>query len=305
MNRVRIKLGADYAHAKGLYGNGIGVAILDSGILPHPDFVQNGNRILCFVDFTGEQKIECNTGYFDPAGHGTHVAGILCGDGAASGGKYCGIAPKSHMVCCRILNQRGEGSAETVGAAIHWVISKKNEYGIRILNLSFGSTDNDTAAARELNGLAEEAWDSGLVVIASSGNSGPGPGSVTAPGSAKKVITVGGDAMELRPGRGPTDESIMKPELIAPSLQIMSTSADMQGSSGRIRWYYTKRSGTSMATPMVSGAVAVLLGYRPKLSNRDVKEILKRSAVPYNFPKEMQGWGMVNIRNMLREADRI
>lgn len=318
MNRVRISLGADIAHAKGYYGSGIGVAILDSGILPHPDFVRNGNRILQFVDFTEEAEVAVQRmaedyrhekqmlQYRDPAGHGTHVAGILCGDGAMSAGKYCGLAPKCHMVCCRVLDEKGEGSAAAVGEAIRWVIAKKEEYGIRILNLSFGSTENGTEAAAELNALAERAWDCGLIVVASSGNSGPMPGSVTAPGSSKKVITVGGEAIELRPGRGPTFECVMKPELVAPSSGIMSTAAS-RGNSGKqgVRYYYTGRSGTSMATPMVSGAIAVLLGCMPELTNKEVKTILRRSAVPAGLSKEYQGWGRVNLRNMLQEVGAI
>ena len=317
MNRVRMQLGADIAHAKGFYGKGIGVAVLDSGILPHPDFVQNGNRIRRFIDFTldadniteqRETLLRSQNSLFqcyDPAGHGTHVAGILCGDGTMSAGKYCGIAPKSHIVCCRVLDEKGEGSAAVVATAIRWVIANRAEYGIRILNLSFGSTERDNAAAMELNVLAEEAWDCGLVVVASAGNSGPMPGSVTAPGSSKKVITVGGDAMELRPGRGPTPECVMKPELIAPSSGIMSTAGSMVHGNRRLRYSYIKRSGTSMATPMVSGAIAVLLGCVPSLTNKEVKAILKRSAVSAGMAKEFQGWGRVNLRNMLKEAGSI
>ena len=318
MNRVRLQLGADIAHAKGFYGEGVGVAILDSGILPHPDFVRNGNRILRFVDFTENAEFadkrlievyrhgKTLLQYRDPAGHGTHVAGILCGDGALSAGKYCGLAPKSHIVCCRVLDEKGEGSATVVGEAIRWVIANKEKYGIRILNLSFGSTENGTEAAVELNALAETAWDCGLVVVASSGNSGPMPGSVTAPGSSKKVITVGGEAIELKPGRGPTFECVMKPELVAPSSGIMSTAASGAGSGNRgVRYYYTGRRGTSMATPMVSGAIAVLLGCMPELTNKEVKAILRDSAVSIGFSKEIQGWGRVNLQNMLREAGAI
>ncbi len=305
MNRVRAELGADVAHAMGCYGKGIGIAVLDSGILPHPDFVRKENRIVQFVDFISlNGKYGANKShavpYCDPAGHGTHVAGIIAGDGSLSSGKYCGMAPESHLVCCRVLDEKGEGFASAVTEAIRWVIRHKGEYGIRILNLSFGSTEHG-AAADELNALAEEAWDCGLIVVASSGNSGPMPGSVTAPGSSKKVITVGGDALELKPGRGPTAECVMKPELIAPSLRIMSTAVAGAGSTN-LHYTYIRRSGTSMATPMVSGAIAVLLGCEPSLSNKEVKRILRDSAVSSGFAKEIQGWGRLNLRNMLREV---
>ncbi len=309
MNRVRLQLGADIAHAKGFYGSGIGVAVLDSGILPHPDFVEKRNRIAAFVDFTEESVCPlCAQGqhrgaeFRDPAGHGTHVAGILGGDGNRSYGKYCGLAPECHIICCRVLDENGEGSAGSVRDAIHWVIAHKDEYEIRILNISFGSTESGNTVTEELNAIAESAWDAGLVVVASAGNSGPMPGSVTAPGSAKKIITVGGEAVELKPGRGPTDECVMKPELVAPSAGIMSTAVYGGATvNQRRRYSYVRRSGTSMATPMVSGAIAVLLGCDPTLSNKDVKMILKRSAVPLGFAREIQGWGRVNLKNMLEE----
>ena len=146
MNRVRLQLGADVAHAKGLYGNGIGVAVLDSGILPHPDFVEKRNRLVAFVDFTEEtgcpfcaQEQYRGTMFRDPAGHGTHVAGILGSDGSISNGKYCGLAPECHIICCRVLDEKGEGSAVCVRDAIRWVVAHKDEYGIRVLNISFGS----------------------------------------------------------------------------------------------------------------------------------------------------------------------
>lgn len=309
MDRVRLQLGADVAHAKGLYGNGIGVAVLDSGILPHPDFIEKKNRITAFLDFTEEtvcpicvQEKHREVAFRDPAGHGTHVAGILGGDGSRSYGKYCGLAPECHIICCRVLDENGEGSADSVREAIRWVIAHKDEYGIRIMNISFGSTESGNKVAEELNAIAESAWDAGLVVVASAGNSGPMPGSVTAPGSAKKIITVGGEAVELKPGRGPTEECVMKPEVVAPSAGIMSTAVYGGASvSQKRRYAYVRRSGTSMATPMVSGAIAVLLGCEPGLTNKEVKWILKRSAVPLGLAREIQGWGRVNLKNMLEE----
>ena len=129
---------------------------------------------------------------------------------------------------------------------------------------------------------------------------------MTAPGSAKKIITVGGEAVELKPGRGPTGECVMKPEIVAPSAGIMSTTVYGGGNGSQsLRYSYIKRSGTSMAAPMVSGAVAVLLGCDPTLSNKDVKMILKRSAVPLGIAREIQGWGRVNLKRMLEELQII
>lgn len=310
MNRIRSILEANWAYAQGITGRGIGVAVLDTGIMPHPDFIYQRNRIMSFVDFTKDRQTSLQNwkhfpsdkkGMYDISGHGTHVAGIIGGNGFQSKGKYRGIAPGCHLVCCKVLDDRGEGSVSCVREAIDWVIRHKGKYNIRIINLSFGSTEIKNQTAYELNELAEKAWNTGLVVVAAAGNSGPEPGSITAPGSAKKIITVGGEETELGGGRGPTEECIMKPEIVAPSSGVVSCAFSSSGRRGRQQYSYFSRSGTSMAAPMVSGAVALLLEVRPQFTNKEVKTAIRDSADFLPLPKEVQGWGRINIRRLLKK----
>ena len=310
MNRIRSILEADWAYMRRITGKGIGVAVLDTGIMPHPDFIHQGNRIMCFNDFTKKKK-SLNTGkscfpsdkknLYDMSGHGTHVAGIIGGNGFQSGGKYRGIAPGCHLICCKVLDDRGEGSVSCVREALNWVIRYQSKYNIRIVNLSFGSTEITNQTAFELNELAEEAWNAGLVVVAAAGNNGPEPGSITAPGSAKKIITVGGEETELGGGRGPTVECIMKPEIVAPSSGVISCAFSNGGRRRRWQYSYSSRSGTSMAAPMVSGAIALLLEVSPRLTNKEVKTAIRDSADFLPIPRTVQGWGRINIRRLLKK----
>lgn len=150
----------------------------------------------------------------------------------------------------------------------------------------------------------EELWDAGLVVVVSAGNYGPGPGTVAVPGSSRKVITVGAVDIAGRTegpgrtkwdysGRGPTEDCIMKPDVVAPGTFITSCSADYRY---RFRKPYTVKSGTSMATPVVSGAIACLLSKYPDMSNVEVKLKLRASCVP---SEQTQGWGMLQVGRLL------
>ncbi len=300
MDRVRAVVEADWAWKRNITGKGIGIALLDTGIMPHPDFSERESRILYYRNFAavdGGRGLASAYSMTDPAGHGTHVAGILCGNGNRSAGRYRGIAPGSHIIMLRVLDEQGDGMLYCVREAVGWLLQHYREYGIRIVNLSFGTAEVQSHVSEELNQLAEKLWNEGLVVIAAAGNSGPAPGSVTAPGSSRKVITVGGEAEGISSGRGPTSECIMKPELIAPVSGIYSCGAVRE--AGRLRYTYVKRSGTSMAAPMVSGAVALLLENHPQMNNKEVKAKLRQSATNLGLPMERQGWGRLNIHKLL------
>ena len=168
-------------------GTGIGVAILDTGLYPHIDF---GERIRGFQDFLGHRPYP-----YDDSGHGTHVAGILAGDGTASDRRYQGVAPGCHLVAAKVLDRRGNGRLQDVLRALQWISFNQNLYGIRIINISVGAAAMDSKAAARLIKAVEQAWDQGFVVVTAAGNMGPAYGSVTAPGSSKKVITVGASDM--------------------------------------------------------------------------------------------------------------
>lgn len=300
MDRVRAAVCAEKAYQRGIRGKGIGVAVLDTGISPHPDF---GRRIVCFRDFLGGRR-----GCYDDCSHGTHVCGILGGSGAASGGKYRGIAPECHFVGVKVLDHMGNGNKEEVIRGIDWVIQNRKAYGIRILNISVGTVRESASMDMQLIDAVERAWDAGLVVVVAAGNMGPEPMSITVPGNSRKVITVGASDdctptadSGIKPcysGRGPTAECICKPDITAPGSGIVSCNALLRRSTG----YYARKSGTSMATPTVSGCIALLLSEEPGLTNVQVKMRLHDTAVDLGLPRRQQGWGQIHAERILFNA---
>ena len=269
-------------------GKGIGVAILDTGIYPHIDF---DSRICAFVDFILNKKIA-----YDDNGHGTCVAGILAGSGAASRGKYKGAAPGCHLVALKVLDRFGNGNKEDVLKAFEWILCNRQRYNIRIVNISVGTTYRTRSEQDVLVKGVEKLWDEGLVVVAAAGNQGPDPGSVTAPGCSKKIITVGSSDMlsgkRAVSGRGPTFECVCKPDLVAPGKNIMACSPG----AGNL---YSMKSGTSMSTPLVSGAIALALEKDPLLTNLEVKMMLRESTEDMGLPRNQQGWGKFNCQKFL------
>lgn len=294
MEQARKTLFCDPIQKSKYTGKGIGIAVLDTGITYHPDFYTgNHYRIAAFKDFVNHSKMP-----YDDHGHGTHVCGICSGNGQLSKGMYAGIAPESHLIVGKILDQMGNGNIHQTLDAIDWVIENRQNYGIRILNISVGSeTDSSSQVSSLLVKSAEKAWDSGLIVIAAAGNKGPGQMSITSPGISKKIITVGScdDYKPFFSGVGPTRDCIQKPEVIAPGSQIISCNYSYYKTGTP----YAVRSGTSMSTPMVSGAVALLLESHPDMTNKEVKLKIKASCVPINTPHVRQGWGMLNIKKLL------
>ncbi len=279
----------------GLDGTGIGVAVLDTGCFPHEDL---DHRIAAFCDMVQKRPAP-----YDDNGHGTHVCGIIGGNGRAEGGLYQGIAPGCHLIPVKVLDCRGNGYSSDVLTGLRWIRENREKWNIRIVNISVGSfsrrnMSENSALVRGVNA----AWDDGLVVVVAAGNMGPKSGTITTPGISRKVITVGcsddhkevnvmGSRMIDYSGRGPTNACICKPDIIAPGASIISC-ANQPGK-------YTGKSGTSMATPLVSGAIALLLEKYPEMSNRDVKLHLRDRAVDIGLPKNQQGWGLLDVGRLL------
>lgn len=302
MERARMSLEADWAHRRGITGKGVGIAVLDTGIAAgHPDFSGIPTKLAAFCDCIGKK----NTPY-DDNGHGTHVSGIAAGRGIASSGKFTGLAPDSHLIVIKVLDRRGNGDADVVMKGIRWTMEHRKAYGIRVVNISVGALPRKgIGEGSRLLETIEEAWDCGLTVVTAAGNQGPGIGSVTTPGICRKVITVGccddnrlvrvGSArLRNYSGRGPTESCIVKPEVVAPGSEINSCQSAFQNGS-----FYCQKSGSSMATPMVSGAIALLLSIKPWLTNAEVKLRLYESCSKLDLSKNQQGWGLLNVRKLL------
>lgn len=325
MDLVARTIHLEYAQERNIIGTGVTVAIADTGICMHPDFFRYTNRNIYFTDFLHQR-----TKFYDDCGHGSHVAGIIGGSGVASNGRYRGIAPGCNLMACKTLDYRGDGNIADVMEALEWIMENRKKYQIRIVNLSFGMGNKGISKdGLRLIKQVENVWDEGIVVIAAAGNGGPNPGTVAVPGCSKKIITVGAsddhievDLMGQRTkdysGRGPTYECVKKPDVVAPGGNIMSCALvknygnDIIYSAIANRWgplprmprdtyhhLYTEKSGTSMATPIVSGAIALLLSCHPDMTPKDVKKKLRESSTDLKKDPLKQGWGLLNIPSLL------
>ena len=307
--------GADGTNFGGLVGSGVGVVVIDSGIGLHPD---TDRRVKLRVDFVND-----NLGNPDVFGHGTHVASVIAGSGAGSRGKdgadYIGMAPGAELVSLRVLDGDGFGLVSDVVLALEWAIKNKDRYRLRVVNLSLGLATKESYRTAPMALAVERAVASGLVVCASAGNYGkledgtPIVGVIVSPGHTPGALTVGAlntrgtvprwdDAIASYSSRGPVgdpdDESTweLKPDLVAPGNAIIGASvpdsylwnrlADRHviGASGGT---YLTMSGASMATAVVSGAVAQLLQAAPNLTPAQVKFVLQFTA------QHLEGFGLI------------
>ncbi len=247
----------------------------------------------------------------------THVAGIAAGNGVNSAGKYKGIAPQANMVILKILNKEGKGSLIDVLTGIQWMIDNREKYNIRAANLSIG-TDN-TSSNDPMVKAVEKAWDCGIAVTIAAGNNGPSSKSITSPGISRKAITVGtsdddseaftlwGDNLINFSGRGPTYECIIKPDIVAPGSNIVSCltptpyDENKKINSASEKSSYIGLSGTSMSTPIVTGAIALLLEKHKNLKPNDIKLMLKKSCTDLGHSRNKQGWGLINVEKLISQ----
>ena len=237
--------------------------------------------------------------------HGTHVAGIIAGNGFSSKGKYVGVAPKANILAIKALDENGGGSTSKVIEAISYVIDTKDKYNTKILNLSIGTPANSTCDKDPLCKAVEKAVQAGLIVVVAAGNSGPEEGTILSPGTSRYAITVGAvddkrtidhsdDTIAPFSSRGPTNEGEPKPDIVAPGVNIKSLSnTKLDG--------YSSLSGTSMATPLISGAVALLLNKYKNLKPQEVKEKLLKSCIDLKNSQEMQGAGLLNLKLLFND----
>jgi serine protease AprX len=287
-------------------GSGVGVAVIDSGLEMSPEF---RGRVTAFYDMTGGRTVA--TSPYDDFGHGTHVAGTIAGSGELSRNReYRGLAPNVRLVVLKVLDRTGAGYTSDVIRAIDFAVENRGRLGISIINLSLGHPITQPAGADPLVQAVQRAAQAGMIVVVAAGNQGinpatglPGYAGITSPGNAPSAITVGAARTEDTVSR--TDDRIpdyssagpswfdgfVKPDLLAPGHNIVAAAAK----NGTLyKTYpqlaapdadYMRLSGTSMATAVASGSIALLLEAnraanpdRPPLTPNAVKAILQYTA---------------------------
>jgi len=333
MNRAAIVEGARAVQAAyGYDGAGVGVAIVDSGITSwHDDLtyqgsnplvhVVGGQRVRKFVDFVNGQ-----TTAYDDNGHGTHVAGIIAGNGYDTLGLRAGIAPAADLVSLKVLDNHGGGYISNVIAALDWIAVNRTVYNIRVVNLSVGAAVTESYLTDPLTLAAKVLVDQGVVVVTAAGNLGKNAqgqtqyGGITAPGNAPWVLTVGAYSHEGTIGRGddkiapyssrgPTARDFnAKPDVVATGTGIVSLSTPgsllylnhptylLTGLLSPTAKPYLSLTGTSMAAPMVTGTVALMLQANPNLTPNLVKALIEYSAQRYAYNSLTQGAGFLNTK---------
>lgn len=284
---------AQEAYRQGILGQGVNVAVLDTGIYPHQDFE---GRITFFKDMIRGRKQP-----YDENGHGTHISGIIGGNGS---GAIHGVAPACNLCVWKVLDQRGNGKILDACNAVEEIIARnaRERMAVRIINISVGMMDAvQTDLQKQLLDTVERAWDAGIVVLAAAGNNGPGENTVTSPGISKKIITVGslddggGNLVSGRgigySGRGPTSACVVKPEILMPGTNILSCANRPVG--------YVRKSGTSMAVPVLTGMIALLLCKYPSLTPNEVKMRLFYAASKKELRPDQKSWGTITLKRLL------
>ena len=325
-------VGAPAVWGAGYNGSGIGVAVIDSGITPwHDDLSDSAlaaQRVDAFVDFVNGHAVP-----YDDYGHGTHVAGIIAGNGYDSGGRRSGIAPGVRLIALKVLDQSGVGRISDVIAALGYAVAHKGQLNIRVINLSVATGVYESYNSDPLTLAAQRAVTAGIVVVAAAGNNGRAPNGgeqvagVTAPGNAPWVVTVGAsshmgtnkrddDRIAAFSSRGPASvDYVAKPDVVAPGVGIGSLSdpnSALYESRSRYRidgtvptsyFPYLSLSGTSMATPVVSATVALMLQANGALTPNLVKAILQYTAQPQGgYHPLVQGVGFMNAKGAVTLA---
>ncbi len=317
-------------------GAGATVAIIDTGIATTSDL--GASRIVGWKDFVNGEAAP-----YDDAGHGTFVAGLIAGDGSASlplenGGtarvQFRGVAPAANVVGIKVLDEVGQGRSSALIAGIAWAITHKDEYGIRVMNISIGGNPVSSVTKDPVARAVEAAWRSGITVVCAAGNEGEfGPGSILSPGNDPFVITVGADDTMLTAETGddriaayssvgPTlFDEIAKPDVIAPGRRLESlrapgsfldvnfpdnivplSSYDTSPTTGA-ESAYLRLSGTSASAPVVAGAAALMIGEDSSLTPDDVKVRLMTTADPVaGATTAQQGFGLIDVDEALEST---
>ena len=291
----------------GIDGQGVGVAVIDTGIDGNlPDFQgPNGSRVIATAVINPAAQTATD-GY----GHGTDVAGIIGGDGnnlPASNplqGHYAGVAPGANLVSVKVSDEQGNATVLDVIYGLQFAVDHQRDYNIRVVNMSLDAVTPQSYTTDPLDAAAEAAWNHGIVVVAAAGNRGSTPDAVQyAPANDPYVITIGAatengtadpadDTVPAWSSRGTTQDDVQKPDLYAPGAHIVSVLAPGSVFAGecvpcQVGGQYIRTSGTSMAAAVVSGLVADVLQAHPSWSPDQVKGALVSPDVATNSLPEV------------------
>ena len=321
MTNVSKLTGAQTFWRNGYTGQGVDVALLDSGILP-VNGLMTPNKLVLGPDLSFESQVPA-LAHMDTFGHGTHLAGIIGGRDTGStpgtytsdNSRFLGMAPGSRIVSLKLADAHGSTDVSQVIAAIDWVVEHGRDSGlnIRVLNLSFGTDSSQDYALDPLAHAAEVAWSRGVVVVVSAGNGDGTRLGLANPAYDPAVIAVGAqntrgtmdrgdDAVPAFSQRGASALGMRGPDLVAPGVSMVSLRARgsfvdaMHGARGTVGDRFFRGSGTSQSAAVVSGAAALLLSQRPNLSPDQVKDLLRRTAKPLaGYDTDAQGAGALDL----------
>ena len=297
--------------SKGINGSGVVVAVVDSGADgTHPDLQ---NKIIGFKDFINHQDdMNPSDGMnaYDDDGHGTACAWNIAGDGTANGGNFTGVAPGADLLIVKVLNKEGQGDDSVIAQGIEFAVNQ----GADIISLSLGGdwTDN-TYLVEPSVAAVKAAIAQGVSVVIAAGNSGPQAFSINSPGIVEEAITVGASTEDkgvvgfssVGPVYRTNSEPLgyeAKPDIVAPGYEVISGLAKDANPTEYLPYnysqyqdYYTQWSGTSAATPIVAGALALLEQNFTHLTPEEAKTAIMKSAKDLNLDPMVQGWGLINV----------
>jgi serine protease AprX len=333
LERTAATIGATTVwHDWGYDGSGIGVAVIDSGVTSwHDDLAAppaGAQRVDAFVDLVNGRSVA-----YDDHGHGSHVAGIIAGNGHDSGGARSGIAPAARLLVVKVLDAAGRGRISDVIAGLGAVLLHQHALDIRVVNLSLAAGVYESYNLDPLTLAAQRVVAAGIVVVAAAGNNGRDPqgrtsyAGTTAPGNAPWVLTVGAsshqgtmpradDTVAPFSSRGPAAiDYAAKPDIVAPgvgteslsdpnsALYVTRSAYLLDGTVPTPYRPYLSLSGTSMSAPVVAGTVALMLQANPLLTPNQVKAILHYTAQVYSGHDPLtQGAGFLNAHGAVELA---
>lgn len=293
------------AWSTGNRGKGVGIAVIDTGVSSVDGLA---GRLVHGPDLSGEGST------IDTHGHGTVMAGV-----AAGSGTHSGVAPEATVVAVKVAGRNGAVDVSTMLQAMHWVSAYADQYGIRVLNLSWGTDSTQDPAVDPLNHAVQRLWQQGIVVVVAAGNSGPHAGTITKPADDPMVLTVGAyddkgdtndrnDTVPAWSSRGPTAAGLGKPDLVAPGrtlVALRSPGSEIEAANpkGLVGATHIKGSGTSQAAAVVSGLSALVLAKHPSWTPDQVKHALTSTAAPVpSGARTDQGAGRARLAAALTAA---